>query len=269
MPETSLLGFKISADGVKTDPEKVEAVARFPRPKSLTELRAFIGLISFYRRFIPGFSTITAPLYELFRKDREFRWDKTHQAAFNDLKRKLSTAPILARPNLARDAPPFILYTDACKTGLGAILQQKGKDGKERVILYASRGTRRPAEPNYGATKLECLAVVWAVQKLRYYLAGRKFEVVTDHVALKWLMKMKDPIGLYARWITILQEYDMTITYRPGRQHKNVDAISRIPRPLKEEESEEVNEDRKHAYWDYISTKIKSRELGPRQQRIQ
>jgi hypothetical protein len=116
---------------------------------------------------------------------------------------------------------------------------------------------------------LECLAVVWAVQKLRYYLAGRKFEVVTDHVALKWLMKMKDPIGLYARWITILQEYDMTITYRPGRQHKNVDAISRIPRPQKEGESEEENEDRKHAYWDYISTKAKPRELGPRQPRIQ
>jgi hypothetical protein len=219
------LGFVMDRDGLRTDPDKVAAVTSFPRPTTRTEIRAFLGLAMYYRRFVQNFAAIAAPLNQLLRKGQSLTWTPEQEEAFQTLKIALTTSPILMQPNWEK---MFTLFTDACATGLGAVLTQNDKQGRERAICFASRGTRG-AEQNYGATKLECLAVVWAVKWYRYYLIGRYFEVVTDHTALKWLFSRPDPQGLYARWILTLQEYNMKIKYRKGKKHQNADALSRRP----------------------------------------
>jgi len=223
----AFLGFIMDKDGLRTDPEKVKAIATFPRPRDRSEVRAFLGIAMYYRRFVAGFAEIAGPLNHLLRKGEPFEWTGRQERAFAEIKLKLSTSPILARPDWTK---LFTLYTDASSKGLGAVLTQEDENGNERVICYASRGTRG-AERNYGATQLECLAVVWAVQWFKYYLIGRRFEVVTDHAALKWLFDIKDPSGLFARWIMKLQPYDMVVKYRKGKKHQNADTLSRMPRP--------------------------------------
>ena len=160
----------------------------------------------------------------LCEKERIFRWGTAAEKSFQALKTKITNPPILIRPFFKRD---FKLYTDASSFGLGAILAQDQEDG-EHMIAYASRGTRN-AEPNYGATKLECLAIVWAVRKFRHYLIGKKFTLITDHSALKWLWNQPDPHGLFARWLMIMQEYEFETVHYKGKKHNNVDALSRIP----------------------------------------
>ncbi|KAG1072057.1 hypothetical protein G6F42_025954 [Rhizopus arrhizus] len=133
------------------------------------------------------------------------------------LKKLLTTAPILSRPDFNE---PFMLVTDASKLGLGAILTQLDKNGHEHPIIYASRGLKS-TESNYAPTKLECLAVIWAIKMFRPYLLGKKFTVITDHSALNGLLKTPNPTGIIARWITILSEYEFEIKYRPGRINEN------------------------------------------------
>ena len=223
----TFLGFIVDKDGLRTDPAKVEAIASYPRPRNRTEIRAFLGLAMYYRRFVKNFATIAEPLNDLLRKNPQTKfWTTKHQNAFDQIKQALITSPVLAKPDWTK---VFKLYTDACATGLGAILTQDDEQGHERVICYASRGTRG-AEQNYESTKLECLAVVWAIKWFRYYLIGRHFEVITDHSALKWLFNKPDPQGLYARWIMTMQEYDFKVQYRKGKKHVNADVISRTPR---------------------------------------
>ena len=222
--QISYLGFIIDKQKVKVDPEKIEAVVNYPRPKDRLGVRAFLGLTGFLRRFIRNYAELTAPLNMLCEKERIFRWGTAAEKSFQALKTKITNPPILIRPFFKRD---FKLYTDASSFGLGAILAQDREDG-EHVIAYASRGTRN-AEPNYGATKLECLAVVWAVRKFRHYLIGKKFTLITDHSALKWLWNQPDPHGLFARWLMTMQEYEFETIHRKGKKHNNVDALSRIP----------------------------------------
>ena len=224
--ELAFLGFTVDKNGIHTSKEKVEAVLNYPTPTSKTEIRAFMGLAGYYRQFVQDFSVIAEPINRLLRKSQPFEWGDEQELAFQKLIQKLCSDPILIRPDWNKE---FKLYTDASALGLGAILTQDDDDKQERVICYASRGTS-DTERNYGATQLECLAVVWAVNYFRYYLLGRRFKVITDHVALKWLFKMKDPSGMFARWIMKLQAYDMEVIYRKGRKHQNADAMSRIPR---------------------------------------
>jgi len=223
--EIAYLGHIINHEGTHTDPTKIKAVAAYPVPTSITEARAFMGLASYYRRFIRRFSHIASPIYDLFRKEVKFQWTQQQQLAFNELKTRLTQAPILRRPDWTQE---FILQTDASAMGLGAVLAQK-KNGAEYVVAYLSRGTRG-AEQSYESYKLECLAVIWAVEKFHYYLAGRHFTIQTDHSALTWLLTTSEPKGIYARWIMKLQAYDATITHRPGRTNANADALSRMPR---------------------------------------
>jgi RNase H-like domain found in reverse transcriptase len=236
--ELHMLGHIIGKDGIKTDPAKIEAVTQYPVPTSKTEVQAFMGLVGYYRHFINNCSAIAQPINATLKKDKRFNWmDEAHQA-FNKLKKLLTSAPVLARPDLNKT---FRLHTDACKSGLGAVLTQDfevpgklNRQGKplirERVIAYASRGNHG-AESKYGATQLEQLAVVWAVDHFKHYLQPRPFQVVTDHVALKSLMKMKDPKGIYARWIMRLQPYDIDMVYKAGILHGAADAMSRRPHP--------------------------------------
>jgi hypothetical protein len=218
------LGYVVGEHGISTDPSKIEVVKSFPIPRNLRQLRGFLGLASYYRRFVKGFTTIAAPLNELLKKKVRYKWTKAQQTAFEELKHHLTSAPILAYPNFERE---FILFTDASDLALGAILSQKDHEGYERVIAYASR-TLSPAEKNYSVTEKECLAVVWAIKYFRQYLHGSHFSLITDHSALKSLFAHKMPQTRLSRWITILQEYTFTTNYKPGKYHSNVDTLSRI-----------------------------------------
>ncbi|EXX59485.1 gag-pol fusion protein [Rhizophagus irregularis DAOM 197198w] len=222
--ELPFLGHVVSRKGIHTDPEKLRTINEFPIPKDLTQLRGFIALASYYQKFVKNFSSIVEPLNRLLKKNIPYIWDKDQQAAFEKLKTCLTMPPILAYPNFER---LFLLYTDASTFALGAILSQKDDDKKERVIAYAS-WTLNKHERNYSVMELECLAVIWAVKHFHHYLHGQRFTVVTDHAALRYLMNMSNPVGKLGRWLMTLNGYDLEIVNRPGKQHTNVDTLSRI-----------------------------------------
>src|SRR5215471_5792617 len=181
--ELQFLGHIVGKEGVNPDPEKVDKIVNYPVPKNIRELRGVLGLFSYYRRFIKDFAKKAEPLYSLLKKDIEYKWTSEQQKVFEELKEKITTAPVVKYPNFDQ---PFLLYTDALITGLGAVLAQQ-VDGREHVIAYASR-TLTLAERNYGITELECLAIIWAVKYFRQYICGVKFTIITDHAALKWLL---------------------------------------------------------------------------------
>ena len=188
------LGHIVSARGTEPDSSKVEAVRDFATPTSLTDVRAFLGLASYYRRFIKNFADIAAPLHDLTKGGQEFSWTSAADQAFNDLKNRLCSAPILSLPDFSL---PFTIHTDASDFGLGAVLSQR-RGENEKVIAYASR-TLTPAERNYSTTEKECLAIVWTVNYWRPYLLGKAFDIVTDHQSLTWLQGLKEPKGRLAR----------------------------------------------------------------------
>ncbi len=217
------LGHVISAGHISVDPEKVRDVVEWPEPTNVTELRGFIGLCSYYRRFVKDFGKIAAPLNALIEKGRAFEWSPACQAAFDNLKSLLTSAPLLAMPD---SHSPLILDTDASNCAIGAVLSQV-QDGVEKPIAYASRKLSKP-EHNYCVTRKELLAVYYYMKYFRHYLLGRKFVVRTDHSALQWLRKIPEPIGQQARWIGYMEEFDFEVVHRKGRLHSNADALSRL-----------------------------------------
>lgn len=218
------LGHVISAEGVATDPEKIEAVESWPTPSKLKELRAFLGLCSYYRKFVPEFARIARPLHDMTRKGVPFVWTKECEEAFRKLKQTLTEAPILSLPD---DQGMFILDTDASGEALGGVLSQV-QDNQEKVICYGSRVCSL-AERNYDVTKRELLAIVHFLKVYRPYLLGRRFLLRTDHSALQWLRKTPLPIGQQARWLTFIEEFIFDVAHRPGTAHLNADALSRRP----------------------------------------
>ena len=216
------LGHVVTPDGVMPNPEKVRIVRDFPAPKNLKELRIFMGLANYYRRFVKGFAHIASPLNALTKKGGKFAWTQDCAAAFDKLKRALVSAPILAYPDFRKE---FLLFVDASSTGIGFTLAQKQND-TEVVIAYNGRGLNE-AEKNYSTTEREALALVEGIKKFQPYLFGRKFTVVTDHSSLRWLMNVKDATGRLARWSLLLQQYDFDIVHRPGKEHSNADSLSR------------------------------------------
>ncbi|KAJ8353404.1 hypothetical protein SKAU_G00209710 [Synaphobranchus kaupii] len=222
--ETAFLGHIVSERGVATDPSKVAAVRDWPVPGNVGELRSFLGLASYYRRFVRDFATLASPLHRLTDKCRPFVWQEEQSMAFDQLRAALTEAPVLAYPDAQR---PFIVDTDASNTGVGAVLSQEDEDG-ERVVAYYSRALGK-AERNYCVTRRELLAVVRALHHFRPYLQGSHFLLRTDHTSLTWLLTFKDPEGQVARWLEQLQGYDFEIRHRAGRLHGNADALSRRP----------------------------------------
>ena len=220
----SYLGHVVSRGGVSTDPEKTAKVTKWPTPTSVQEVQQFLGLASYYRRFVRNFAEIAKPLHRLTERGRKFFWTLECETAFATLKNRLSSAPILSFPDFSK---PFLLDTDASQEGIGAVLSQIS-DGNEQVIAYASR-TLSKAERKYSVTRKELLAVVTFTNHFRPYLLGRNFALRTDHSSLTWLHNFKEPEGQLARWIEKLQEYNFTILHRQGRQHQNADALSRRP----------------------------------------
>ena len=224
--EVSFLGHIVSRDGIRADPAKTDAVQTWDHPQNITDVRSFLGLCSYYRRFVKGFSKIAAPLTRLNEKGVPFQWKEEQQDAFQELKDRLTSPPILGYPQLEGR---YILDTDASDTGIGAVLSQE-QYGEERVIMYLSRSLTKE-ERRYCVTRKELLAVVYAVGQSRQYLLGKKFLIRSDHGSLAWLMNFKDPQGQVARWIELLSEYDFQIQHRPGRKHQNADGLSRTPCP--------------------------------------
>ncbi len=207
----------MSKNGISVDPVKVQKLVDLPFPKTLRELRAFIGLASYYRRFIPSFATVSAPLNRLTKKGVSMSsWNSVCEEAFNVLKHSLVTAPILQSPDFTRE---FVVYTDASDYGLGCVLAQHDAEGREFVVCYASK-TMTKAERNYTVTEKEALSVMYAVRQFRPYIYEVKFRLVTDHsAALKWLFNQKHTCVRLARWQLLLQQYDFTIEHRRAEGH--------------------------------------------------
>ena len=238
--EVEYLGHIITPNGLKTNPRLVEAVLEFPTPKSVQQIRQFLGLSSFYRRFVPNFAKIAQPLHSLTRKNMQFVWETDCQAAFDLLKQKLTQAPVLAYPSFDH---PYILETDASIQGLGAILSQD-QDGKAHPVAYASRSLS-PQERNYGITELETLAVVWAISHFKSYLYGNPVTVYTDHSAIKAILETQSPTGKHARWWTKVYGSGVKhvqIIHRSGKANTNADALSRNPLPRSPDASETISE---------------------------
>ena len=224
--EVRFLGHVVSASGIQPDPGNTSRIQEWPTPKTVTEVKQFLGLCSYYRRFVKNFSLVAKPLSDLTSKDSALVWGGACQKAFDELKAKLTSPGITAFP---KDNGLYYLDTDASDMGIGAVLSQE-QDGIERVIAYASQSMNR-AERNYCVTDKEPLAVRYFIEYFRQYLLGCHFCVRSDHQALRWLFQLKEPKGRIARWLEILLAYDFSIEYRPGRKHNNADGLSRCPNP--------------------------------------
>ena len=210
--EVRYLRHQVTEEGLLPDSVLLVAIREIPPPKTATEVRSFLGLAGYYRRYVKNFAAIAGPLHALTRKDAVFHWSAACQDAFDHLKTLLTTSPITPFSDFSQS---FRLYTEASTAGLGAILAQVC-EGKERIICCASRSLNQ-AEKAYPATKLECLAIVWAVAKFRPYLMAMPFEVYTNHYALQRLKTMRTGSALLHRWSAELEEYDFTVKHRPGK----------------------------------------------------
>jgi hypothetical protein len=196
----------------------VKAVVEWTRPTSVFEIQSFLGLASYYRRFIEGFSKLSGPLTALTRKNARFAWMDECEQCFQELKRRLVTAPVLALPT---ESGNFVVYSDASKKGLGCVLMQNGN-----VIAYASRQLK-PYEQNYPTHDLELAAVVFALKIWRYYLYSERCEIYTDHKSLKYLFTQKELNMRQRRWLELIKDYDCEINYHPGKGNVVAEALSR------------------------------------------
>ena len=234
------LGHVVSPQGIATDPAKIEAILKWPRPKTVTDVCSFTGFTNYYHKFIKGYAKVARPLHELTsgenakHKNRPVEWDDRCQESFEALKKLCSECPVLAYADYSK---PFVLHTDASTVGLGAVLYQKQEDGKDRVIAYASH-TLNQAERNYDAHKLEFLALKWAVtDRFHKYLYGGTFDVFTDNNPLTYILTTAKLDAMGHRWVASLGPYNFNLHYKPGKLNSDADALSRIDwRSVKAEE---------------------------------
>ena len=208
LDRVAFLGHVVSAEGISIDPQKIEAIVDWKPPTNVTEVRSFLGLASYYRKFVEGFSKIATPLTKLTRKEEKFIWSETCQNGFDELKQRLTTAPVLTLPS---GSEGFTVYCDASKQGLGCVLMQH-----DRVIAYASRQLKKH-EVNYPTHDLELAAVVFTLRIWRHYLYGVPCRIFTDHKSLQYLFLQKDLNMRQRRWIELIKDYDCTIEYLPGK----------------------------------------------------
>lgn len=222
--ESKYLGFIVGEDGLRTDPAKVEAIRNFPQPKTVKQARRLLGMAGWYRRFIPNYSDIAAPIFNLLKKGVKFEWSSEAQNAFEILKDRLSSSPVLVNADYKKH---FYIRCDASNDGVGSVLYQKDEDGAERPISYISQKLN-DAQKKYTVTELECLAALIAIKKFRPYVEGLPFTVITDHASLKWLMTQKELSGRLARWSLKLQAMDFIIEHQRGSENVVPDALSRV-----------------------------------------
>ncbi|WVZ84072.1 hypothetical protein U9M48_031144 [Paspalum notatum var. saurae] len=218
LKEVGFLGHVLSEKGVAVDPSKVEAVLNWKQPESVTGIRSFLGLAGYYRRFIKDFSKIAKPMTSLTKKNVKFIWSPKCEEGFQELKKLLTTAPVLAQPDVTKR---FDVYCDASGQGLGYVLMQEG-----RVIAYASRQLRKH-EANYPTHDLELAAVVHALKIWRHYLLGNTCHIYTDHKSLKYIFTQPELNMRQRRWLELIKDYDLEIHYHPGKANVVADALSR------------------------------------------
>lgn len=222
--EVAYLGHIITPEGVKPNPDKISAILNYPVPKTTKEIKGFLGLLGYYRKFIPNFAHLTKPMTKCLKKGAKIDISNLeYQQCFETCKTLLTNDPILQYPDFSK---PFRLTTDASNTALGAVLSQLTRNN-DMPVAYASR-TLNDSERNYSAIEKELLAIVWAVGYFRPYLYGRKFSIFTDHRPLQWLFAIKEPSSRLFSWKSKLQAYDFEITYKKGSMNVAADALSRI-----------------------------------------
>src|SRR5438477_1735013 len=218
LKEVSFLGHILSAKGIAVDSSKVQEVLGWKSPTSVTEIRSFLGLAGYYRRFILDFSKIAKPMMKLLQKEAKFNWTSDCEAAFQQLKTLLTTAPVLTQPNVAK---PFDVYCDASGTGLGCVLMQEGK-----VVAYASRQWRKHEEP-YATHDLELAVVVHALKIWRHYRLGNVCHIYTDHKSLKYIFTWSELNMRQRRWLELIKDYNLEVHYHPRKANVVADALSR------------------------------------------
>ena len=221
----SFLGHKITYEGVSPDPERIKAIENFKAPTNVKEVQMILGFCGFFRRFYPKFSMKAEPLTRLLRTDAKWEWGEEQQQAWEWMKARLLGEPILVHYDQTAEHE---LHTDACDYGIAGILAQY-KDKKLQGYVVAVSKTLTSAERNYCTTEKEAYAVVWSILKLRPYLHGIHFKVVTDHHSLCSLMKGKSPNSRLVRWSLSLQPYEFDVVYKEGRLHRDADMLSRCP----------------------------------------
>jgi transposase InsO family protein len=220
MNSVTFLGHVISGKGISVDPRKIEAVKEWPVPKNVKEIKSFLGLAGYYRKFVQDFSRIAAPLTKLTRMGVKYKWSEECMAAFEELKNRLTTAPILKMPTGTGD---MVIYSDASGSGLGCVLMQYG-----HVIAYASRQLKTH-ERNYPTHDLELAAVIFALKIWRHYLLGDRVLIYTDHKSLKYIFTQKELNMRQRRWLELMADYDVNLQYHPGKANVVSDALSRRP----------------------------------------
>jgi hypothetical protein len=223
--QVEYLGHIVGNGQIKPKKTKLEAIENWERPKTKRDVRSFLGVSGYYRKFIPDYADTAAPLSDLTKKKLPelVEWTPGCETAFQSLKRALCSEPVLKMPNFD---VVFTLQTDASDRGLGAVLSQLGPDGKEHPVVYLSRKLL-PREQNYATVEKECLAIKWAIDTLQYYLLGREFRVLTDHEPLKWLNEAKEKNKRVTRWSLDLQPFCFRVEHRKGCCHGNADGLSR------------------------------------------
>jgi hypothetical protein len=203
---------------VAVDPRKVKDVLEWEQPKNVKDIQSFLGLAGYYRRFIENFSKIFKPMTELLKKGIPFKWSDACEEAFQILKTKLTSAPILAQPDITKG---FDVYCDASRIGLGCVLMQEGC-----VIAYASRQLKRHEE-NYPTHDLELAAVAHALRIWRHYLLGNPCNIYTDNKSLKYIFTQSELNMRQRRWLELIKDYKLEVHYHPGKANVVVNALSR------------------------------------------
>ena len=218
LTEVSFLGHIVSKEGIQVDPKKIEVVVEWKPPRNVTEVRSFLGLAGYYRRFVKGFSMIATPMTRLLQKNVKYEWSEKCQGSFEKLKAFLTEAPVLTQPTCGKE---YVIYSDASLNGLGCVLMQDSK-----VVAYASRQLK-PHEKNYPTHDLELAAIVFALKIWRHYLYGEKCFIYTDHKSLKYLPSQRELNLRQRRWMELIKDYDCVIDYHPGKANVVADALSR------------------------------------------
>lgn len=228
--EIKYLGHIISADGVRADPGNVEAISKFPRPKKVDEVQRFVGMASYYRKYIKNFAKIAQPLHALFKKDIKFAWSENCEKALETLKGALISAPVLC---FCDHSKTFYISVDASFYAVGAYISNE-RPPNDRPIEYFSKSLNH-AQINYATTHKELLAIVLAIERFQHYIWGKHFVVYTDHEALTYLFNQSKPGSRLLRWKLLLSEYDFDIIHRPGKNNVVSDCLSRIVHETEEE----------------------------------
>ena len=237
------LGHIIDSEGIKATPEKIAAIERAPMPKNIQQLRSFLGLLNYYRKFLPNLAMVIQPLNDLLQKDKKWSWTEGCSRAVDTAKRLLLQSKVLVHYD---SSLPLRLAADASQYGLGAVISHTLPNGEERPIAFASRSLSQ-SERNYSQIDKEALALIYGVQKFHTYLYGRKFTLVTDHKPLITIFGPKKGVPSVAaarlqRWALLLAAYQYDIEFRSTTAHGNADALSRLP--LLDDTTRKVSETR-------------------------